>query len=87
MLSFFLFFFGFHKLHTLLQVVKRYCQCDLTAVLKIIKKEGVNQGRHYWSCPNLQAAACKFFEWEDDPTSAIIVTPLYENTECREPTN
>ena len=76
------FFLLFHELHALqLQVTKRYCQCDLTAVLKIVKKEGANQGRHYWSCPNSQAAACKFFEWEDDPASAVIVAPLNTRTQ------
>src|ERR1700677_1551285 len=62
-------------------VQKKYCQCELTAVLKIVKKEGANQGRHYWSCPNSQAAACNFFEWEDDPASAVTVAPLNARTQ------
>ncbi|KAH9008050.1 DNA topoisomerase, partial [Lactarius deliciosus] len=59
---------------------RRYCQCDLTAVLKIVKKEGSNQGRHYWSCPNSQAASCNFFEWEDDPAAAVTAAPLNART-------
>ncbi|KAH8977770.1 hypothetical protein EDB86DRAFT_2816805, partial [Lactarius hatsudake] len=62
------------------QAPRRYCQCDLTAVLKIVKKEGQNQGRHYWSCPNSQAASCNFFEWEDDPAAAVTVAPLNART-------
>ncbi|KAH9166435.1 DNA topoisomerase, partial [Lactarius sanguifluus] len=62
------------------QAPRRYCQCDLTAVLKIVKKEGPNQGRHYWSCPNSQAASCNFFEWEDDPAAAVTVAPLNART-------
>jgi hypothetical protein len=62
-------------------VQKKYCQCDLTAVLKIVKKEGANQGRHYWGCPSSQAAACGFFEWEDDPASAVTVAPLNTRTQ------
>ncbi|KAI0256361.1 DNA topoisomerase [Lactifluus subvellereus] len=51
---------------------KKYCQCDLTAVLKIVKKDGPNQGKQYWSCPNSQAAACNFFEWEsEEPGGAV----------------
>ncbi|KAI0268849.1 DNA topoisomerase [Gloeopeniophorella convolvens] len=43
---------------------KRYCQCELTAVLKTVSKEGANKGRQFWSCPS-QAARCNFFEWDD----------------------
>jgi len=50
-------------------------------VLKIVKKEGANQGRHYWSCPNSQAASCAFFEWEDDPATAVAVAPLNTRTQ------
>ncbi|KAH9985368.1 hypothetical protein BJV77DRAFT_1032773 [Russula vinacea] len=49
---------------------KKYCQCDLTAVLKTVKKEGPNQGKLYWSCPNSQTAACNFFEWDDEQLGA-----------------
>jgi DNA topoisomerase-3 len=80
-LSFFLVLQLAPRLVTFQAVQKKYCQCELTAVLKIVKKEGANQGRHYWSCPNSQAAACAFFEWEDDPASAVNVAPLNTRTQ------
>ncbi|KAI0272245.1 DNA topoisomerase [Russula aff. rugulosa BPL654] len=51
---------------------RKYCQCDLTAVLKTVKKEGPNQGKTYWSCPSSQAAACQFFEWDDNQSGATV---------------
>ncbi|KAH9985783.1 DNA topoisomerase [Russula compacta] len=58
---------------------KRYCHCDLTAVLKTVKKEGSNKGKLYWSCPNSQAAACKFFEWDHENGEAAV--PLNARTQ------
>lgn len=57
----------------------KYCQCDLTAVLKTVKKEGPNQGKQYWSCPNSQAAACNFFEWESEELGGAV--PLGSRTQ------
>ncbi|KAH9979024.1 DNA topoisomerase [Lactifluus volemus] len=50
---------------------RKYCQCDLTAVLRTVKK-GANQGKQFWSCPNSQAAACKFFEWESEELGGAV---------------
>ena len=61
------------------QTARKYCRCDLTAVLKTVKKEGQNQGKLYWSCPNSQAAACDFFEWETEQSGAAA--PLSARTQ------
>ncbi|TFY66681.1 hypothetical protein EVG20_g4408, partial [Dentipellis fragilis] len=50
------------------------CRCDLTAVLKMVNKEGANQNRKFWACPNSEQARCGFFEWEDNdagPSSGL----------------
>ncbi|KAI9507464.1 DNA topoisomerase [Russula earlei] len=57
----------------------KYCRCDLTAVLKTVKKEGPNQGRSFWSCPNSQAAVCDFFEWDAGEVGATV--PLNTRTQ------
>ncbi|KAI0302708.1 DNA topoisomerase [Russula brevipes] len=58
---------------------RKYCRCDLTAVIKTVKKEGPNQGKLYWSCPNSQAAACDFFEWDNEEVGAAA--PLTARTQ------
>ena len=63
------------------QATRKYCRCDLTAVLKIVKNDGPNKGRHFWSCPNSQAASCNFFEWEDDPATGVAAAPLNARTQ------
>ena len=45
----------------------RRCKCDLTAVQKTVVKEGPNQGRKFWVCPNCEKARCGYFEWDDNP--------------------
>ena len=37
------------------------------AVQKTVFKEGSNEGRQFWCCPNHESARCKFFEWDDEP--------------------
>ncbi|KAG8849797.1 DNA topoisomerase [Tulasnella sp. 330] len=41
------------------------CKCDLMAVSRTVNKEGPNQGRLFWTCPNSENARCGFFEWDD----------------------
>ncbi|KAG9024460.1 DNA topoisomerase [Tulasnella sp. JGI-2019a] len=43
----------------------RRCKCELTAVSRTVNKEGPNQGRTFWTCPNSENARCGFFEWDD----------------------
>jgi DNA topoisomerase III len=45
----------------------RMCNCELTAVQRTVLKEGPNQGRVFWRCPNTEKAQCEFFEWDDEP--------------------
>jgi DNA topoisomerase III len=45
----------------------RLCRCELTAVQRTVLKEGLNQGRVFWRCPNSEKAQCDFFEWDDEP--------------------
>lgn len=47
------------------QDAARRCKCDLTAVSRTVQKEGPNQGRTFWTCPNSENARCGFFEWDD----------------------
>lgn len=46
------------------EIIRR-CKCDLTAVVKTVVREGPNQGRKFWVCPNHEKARCGFFEWDD----------------------
>lgn len=38
----------------------------MTSVQKTVVKEGPNQGRKFWACPNSEKARCGFFEWDDE---------------------
>ena len=40
------------------------CNCGAPAVELTVRKEGNNQGRKFFSCPNNKA--CNFFQWADD---------------------
>lgn len=42
------------------------CSCDMTAVVRTVQREGPNQGRQFWTCPNSEKARCGFFEWVDE---------------------
>lgn len=53
----------------------RRCKCDMTAVQKTVVKEGPNQGRKFWICPNCEKARCGYFEWDDDPASTAAGSP------------
>ncbi|KAJ6498951.1 hypothetical protein C8R45DRAFT_864161, partial [Mycena sanguinolenta] len=48
----------------------RKCKCNLTAVQRTVRKEGANQGRIFWKCPNVQGAECGTFEWDDEPSQS-----------------
>eukprot|EP00425_Heterocapsa_triquetra_P040275 CAMPEP_0195070470 /NCGR_PEP_ID=MMETSP0448-20130528/14518_1 /TAXON_ID=66468 /ORGANISM="Heterocapsa triquestra, Strain CCMP 448" /LENGTH=363 /DNA_ID=CAMNT_0040102191 /DNA_START=58 /DNA_END=1146 /DNA_ORIENTATION=- len=37
------------------------CRCNAPAAVKIVNKEGPNQGRRFWGCGERK---CEFFEWE-----------------------
>ncbi|TDL26070.1 hypothetical protein BD410DRAFT_564581 [Rickenella mellea] len=41
----------------------------MTAVLKTVVKEGPNQGKKFWVCPNSEKARCGFFEWDEGGNS------------------
>ncbi|OCF45893.1 DNA topoisomerase III [Kwoniella heveanensis CBS 569] len=42
------------------------CECGLEARSGVTRKEGANQGRQFWACPNNPRASCGFFQWADD---------------------
>ena len=42
------------------------CKCDEEAVVRVVKKEGKNQGKHFYGCKNQK---CDFFTWTDDKAS------------------
>jgi hypothetical protein len=44
------------------------CKCGVPSLLLTVSKEGPNQGREFWRCPNGQSVGdCQFFEWYDEP--------------------
>ncbi|VDO70829.1 unnamed protein product [Onchocerca flexuosa] len=45
---------------------KRQCSCGQVAKRLIVKKEGPNHGRAFWTCPKGRdnPEKCKYFEWE-----------------------
>lgn len=47
------------------KTTKPKCQCDLYATLKTSFKEGSNQNKKFWTCPNVMKK-CSFFQWEDE---------------------
>ena len=52
------------------------CNCQLPTVCKIVRKEGPNQGREFYACPNQDASLkCNYFQWVDEP---IRTQPGYE---------
>ena len=58
------------------------CNCEMTAVQKTVIKEGTNQGRKFWVCPNSERARCGFFKWDDElgDAGAGSSTPQTLNT-------
>ncbi|KAH8119440.1 hypothetical protein DFH11DRAFT_446363 [Phellopilus nigrolimitatus] len=42
------------------------CKCELTPVQRTVVREGPNQGRKFWVCPNSELAQCGFFLWDED---------------------
>jgi DNA topoisomerase-3 len=53
----------------------RRCKCDLAAVQRTVRKEGPNQGRKFWKCPNMQGTECDTFEWDDEPSRGNTRAP------------
>ncbi|KAL8293634.1 hypothetical protein RQP46_000335 [Phenoliferia psychrophenolica] len=46
---------------------ERRCKCDLTAARKTVSKEGPNNGKGFYTCPNVsKSAQCGYFEWAED---------------------
>uniref|UniRef100_A0A0R3QXS8 Zf-GRF domain-containing protein n=1 Tax=Brugia timori TaxID=42155 RepID=A0A0R3QXS8_9BILA len=47
-------------------VQKRQCSCGLAAKRLIVKKEGPNHGRAFWTCSKGRdnPEKCKYFEWD-----------------------
>ncbi|GAA5937946.1 hypothetical protein JCM1841_005033 [Sporobolomyces salmonicolor] len=48
------------------------CSCDLTPTQLTVAKEGPNQGRHFFKCPNVsKSAQCGFFCFADEPPREV----------------
>lgn len=43
------------------------CKCNEEGILLTVVKDGPNKGRKFWKCRKGEHAACKFFEWDDEP--------------------
>jgi hypothetical protein len=46
------------------------CNCNLPAKKLAVKKEGPNQGKEFFACPQNQDQSCKFFQWATDVVAA-----------------
>ena len=44
-------------------VIKSTCRHGFTCCMRKVKKEGVNQGRMFFCCPNKEEDSCGYFEW------------------------
>jgi len=53
------------------------CNCGAPAVELTVRKEGNNQGRKFFSCPNNKA--CNFFQWADDSQGSNNNRSSYNN--------
>lgn len=62
-------------------------KCNEKATLLIVKKDGPNKGRQFFSCKN--SANCNFFKWADDvqppPGSTTEVAKVKKCGYCRQP--
>jgi hypothetical protein len=43
------------------EIVEKLCKCNKTAVERIVKKEGINKGKSFYTCAD---GGCKYFEWK-----------------------
>ncbi|CAB4042387.1 endonuclease 8-like 3, partial [Paramuricea clavata] len=48
------------------ELAKPKCRHGLNACVRKVKKEGENQGRLFFCCPNDREKSCGFFEWKLD---------------------
>ncbi|GAA5939357.1 DNA topoisomerase 3 [Sporobolomyces koalae] len=46
------------------------CKCALSAVERVVAKEGPNKGRSFWACPKPMGEGCGFFAWQEDGDGA-----------------
>lgn len=46
------------------------CQCNESAILLTVRKEGPNTGRQFYKCGKPQGTGCEFFVWADASTSS-----------------
>jgi DNA topoisomerase-3 len=59
------------------------CKCG-EAKLQRVNKEGANNGRYFWSCPN-KDDSCKFFLWCDHPEKYLkkVLNIHYSNSKSK----
>ena len=51
------------------------CRHRLLCVIRKVKKEGSNQGREFFCCPNNKESSCKYFEWvPEEPRRDVDVS-------------
>jgi hypothetical protein len=41
------------------------CDCELTTILREVKKDGVNKGRLFYTCRKSYDDKCDYFMWKD----------------------
>lgn len=42
------------------------CNCNQTATLRTVSKDGPNKGRQFYSCSKPMGQGCNFFKWADE---------------------
>lgn len=50
---------------------------------RIVKKDGPNKGRSFYTCPKNINESCKFFQWADENVEATCNNTFQENSKKR----
>ena len=62
------------------------CNCNESALMLTVRKEGPNTGRAFYKCSKPQGQGCDFFLWADSmPTTPTAQSPGARNTNFRHP--
>lgn len=59
------------------------CNCNQLATTRIVKKDGPNKGRSFYTCPKNMNESCKFFQWADENVEATCNNTFQENSKKR----
>lgn len=54
----------------------RHCFCNIDAVSYLVKKEGPNKGRRFYTCAKT-SSKCKYFKWSEDFDQMVKLSELH----------